>query len=103
MVQLFDSDWDHHGGLKRALTAKAKDVDQPMAALVRDLKQRGLLDETLVFWGGEFGRTQLRQGSNGEGVKTSPGGDPTNDTYTMWMAGGGTRPGTVYGLSLIHI
>ena len=97
MVQLFDSDWDHHGGLKRALTAKAKDVDQPMAALVRDLKQRGLLDETLVIWGGEFGRTPLRQGANQDGTKTSPGRDHHKDAYTMWMAGGGTRPGTVYG------
>ncbi|WP_395753134.1 DUF1501 domain-containing protein [Prosthecobacter sp.] len=97
MVQLFDSDWDHHGGLKQRLTAKAKDVDQPMAALVRDLKQRGLLDETLVIWGGEFGRTPLRQGANGDGTKTSPGRDHHKDAYTMWMAGGGTRPGTVYG------
>jgi uncharacterized protein (DUF1501 family) len=97
MVQLFDSDWDHHGGLKQRLTAKAKDVDRPMAALVRDLKQRGLLDETLVIWGGEFGRTPLRQGINGDGTKTSPGRDHHKDAYTMWMAGGGIKPGTVYG------
>ncbi|MCA9033361.1 MAG: DUF1501 domain-containing protein, partial [Planctomycetaceae bacterium] len=96
MVQLFDSDWDHHGGLKQRLTAKAKDVDQPMAALVRDLKQRGLLDETLVVWGAEFGRTPLRQGINGDGTKTSPGRDHHKDAYTMWMAGGGIKPGTVY-------
>jgi hypothetical protein len=97
MVQLFDSDWDHHGGLKQRLTAKAKDVDRPMAALVRDLKQRGLLDETLVIWGGEFGRTPLRQGINGDGTKTSPGRDHHKDAYTMWMAGGGIKPGVVYG------
>lgn len=97
MVQLFDSDWDHHANLPTRLRAKARDVDQPMAALVRDLKQRGLLDETLVIWGGEFGRTPLRQGINGEGTKTSPGRDHHKDAYCMWMAGGGTKPATVYG------
>ena len=96
-VQLFDSDWDHHGGLKARLTSKAKDVDQPMAALVRDLKQRGLLDETLIIWGGEFGRTPLRQGIDGNGTKTSPGRDHHKDAYTMWMAGGGVKPGITYG------
>ena len=96
-VQLFDSDWDHHGGLKQRITAKAKDVDQAMAALVRDLKQRGLLDETLVIWGGEFGRTPLRQGIDGNGTKTSPGRDHHKDAYTMWMAGGGVKPGITYG------
>ncbi len=97
-VQLFDSDWDHHGGLKNRLAAKAKDVDQPMAALVRDLKQRGLLDETLIIWGGEFGRTPLRQGADGNGKKTAAGGrDHHKDAYTMWLAGGGVRPGTTYG------
>lgn len=96
-VQLFDSDWDHHGGLKARLTTKARDVDQPMAALVRDLKQRGLLDETLVIWGGEFGRTPLRQGADGNGTKTSAGRDHHKDAYTMWMAGGGVKPGITYG------
>ncbi|MBK8094659.1 MAG: DUF1501 domain-containing protein [Verrucomicrobiaceae bacterium] len=97
MVQLFDSDWDHHGGLAKRLREKAKDVDQPMAALVRDLKQRGLLDETLVVWGAEFGRTPLRQGANADGTKTSAGRDHHKDAYTMWMAGGGIKPGTSYG------
>ena len=96
-VQLFDSDWDHHGGLKNRITAKARDVDQAMAALVRDLKQRGLLDETLIIWGGEFGRTPLRQGFDGNGGKTSPGRDHHKDAYTMWMAGGGVKPGVTYG------
>ena len=96
-IQLFDSDWDHHGGLKARLTTKAKDVDQPMAALVRDLKQRGLLDETLVIWGGEFGRTPLRQGIDGNGTKTSGGRDHHKDAYTMWLAGGGVKPGITYG------
>jgi len=96
-VQLFDSDWDHHGGLKQRLTAKAKDVDQAMAALVRDLKQRGLLDETLIIWGSEFGRTPLRQGIDGNGTKTSPGRDHHKDAYTMWLAGGGIKPGITFG------
>jgi hypothetical protein len=97
MVQLFDSDWDHHGGLDKRLRAKAKDVDQPMAALVRDLKQRGLLDETLVIWGSEFGRTPLRQGVDGDGKKTTAGRDHHKDAYTMWMAGGGVKGGIMHG------
>lgn len=96
-VQLFDSDWDHHGGLKQRLTAKAKDVDQAMAALVRDLKQRGMLDETLIIWGSEFGRTPLRQGIDGNGTTTSPGRDHHKDAYTMWLAGGGIKPGITFG------
>jgi hypothetical protein len=97
IVQLFDSDWDHHGGLDKRLAAKAKDVDRGMAALVRDLKQRGLLDETLIIWGAEFGRTPLRQGIDGNGAKTSPGRDHHKDAYTMWLAGGGVKPGITYG------
>ena len=97
MVQLFDSDWDHHGGLSKRLPAKCKDVDQAMAALVTDLKLRGLLDETLVVWGGEFGRTPLRQGISGDGTKTDPGRDHHKDAYTMWLAGGGIRGGVTYG------
>jgi hypothetical protein len=97
MVQLYDSDWDHHGGLDKRLRAKARDVDQPMAALIRDLKLRGLLDETLVVWGSEFGRTPLRQGIDGDGAKTSPGRDHHKDAYTMWMAGGGVKAGITHG------
>ncbi|MEN3941311.1 DUF1501 domain-containing protein [Prosthecobacter sp. SYSU 5D2] len=97
MVQLYDSDWDHHGGLDKRLRAKTKDVDQGMAALVRDLKQRGLLDETLVVWGGEFGRTPLRQGTNGNGQAISGGRDHHKDAYTMWMAGGGVKGGVTHG------
>ncbi len=96
-VQLFDSDWDHHGSLNKRIREKAKDVDQPMAALVRDLKQRGMLDETLIIWGGEFGRTPLRQGANGDGTKTAPGRDHHKDAYSMWLAGGGIKPGTTFG------
>jgi len=97
MVQLFDSDWDHHGGLDKRLPAKARDVDQAMTALVRDLKLRGLLDETLVIWGAEFGRTPLRQGMNGDGQKTAIGRDHHKDAYTMWMTGGGVKRGITYG------
>ncbi len=97
MVQLYDSDWDHHNNLPARLAAKCKDVDRAMAALVTDLKQRGLLDETLVIWGGEFGRTPIRQGISGSGAKTSPGRDHHKDAYTMWLAGGGTKPGCTFG------
>lgn len=98
MVQLYDSDWDHHGALDKRLRAKTKDVDQGMAALVRDLKQRGLLEETLVVWGGEFGRTPLRQGADGNGRKSeSAGRDHHKDAYTMWMAGGGVKAGMTHG------
>jgi hypothetical protein len=97
MIQLYDSDWDHHSSLPRRLAAKCKDVDQAMAALVTDLKQRGLLEKTLVIWGGEFGRTPLRQTISGVGEKTSPGRDHHKDAYTMWLAGGGTKPGFTFG------
>jgi hypothetical protein len=97
MIQLYDSDWDHHSNLPKRLAAKCKDVDRALAGLITDLKQRGLLDETLVIWGGEFGRTPLRQGISGSGAKTSPGRDHHKDAYTMWLAGGGTKPGVTYG------
>jgi hypothetical protein len=97
MVQLYDADWDHHSGLDKRLPAKAKDVDQGMAALVRDLKLRGLLDETLVIWGAEFGRTPIKQGQDGNGKAVSIGRDHHKDAYTMWMAGGGIKPGISYG------
>jgi hypothetical protein len=97
MIQLYDSDWDHHNSLPRRLAAKCKDVDQAAAGLITDLKQRGLLEDTLVIWGGEFGRTPLRQGISGSGAKTSPGRDHHKDAYTMWLAGGGTKPGITYG------
>ena len=98
-IQLFDSDWDHHGNLKIRLPAKCRDVDQGMAALVADLRRRGLLDETLVVWGGEFGRTPLAQGDADTPTrnKREPGRDHHKDAFTMWLAGGGTKPGTIYG------
>jgi uncharacterized protein (DUF1501 family) len=97
VVELYDSDWDHHGNLAASLPKKCRDVDQGMAALITDLKQRGLLDETLVVWASEFGRTPLAQGISGEGTATKPGRDHHKDAYTVWMAGGGVKGGMSYG------
>jgi hypothetical protein len=93
-VQLYHQGWDQHGNLPNEMKGQAKDVDQASAALIIDLKQRGLLDETLVIWGGEFGRTNYCQG------KMTPenyGRDHHPRCFTIWMAGGGIKPGTVYG------
>jgi hypothetical protein len=92
-IQLYHQDWDHHGGLPNALPKLCKETDQPAAALIRDLKQRGLLDDTLVVWGGEFGRTNYCQGK----IQENFGRDHHPRCFTVWMAGGGVRPGTVYG------
>jgi uncharacterized protein (DUF1501 family) len=89
-VQLFHESWDQHGGLKTQLAENCRDTDEACAALVKDLKQRGMLDETLVIWGGEFGRTPMVQGGN-------DGRDHHPNSFTMWMAGGGLKPGMVYG------
>jgi len=97
VVELYDSDWDHHANLAAALPKKCRDVDQPMAALVMDLKERGLLDDTLVVWASEFGRTPLAQGFGGEGEKTKPGRDHHKDAYTVWLAGGGIKAGHSHG------
>lgn len=93
-TQLFHPDWDHHSRLRSWCTARCRDTDQASAALVLDLKQRGLLDDTLVIWGGEFGR-----GVAGQGKWDSPEGgrDHHPRCYTIWMAGGGVKPGTTYG------
>lgn len=96
-VQLFDESWDHHGNLVGSLPNKCKQVDQPIAALINDLRERGMLDETLVVWSAEFGRTPMAQGKNGTGQETKAGRDHHRDAFTLWMAGGGTKPGTVYG------
>ena len=89
-VQLFHEVWDHHDGLKERIPVNAKETDQASAALVKDLKQRGLLDDTLLVWGGEFGRTPMVQGGNN-------GRDHHNRSYSMWLAGGGVRRGHVHG------
>lgn len=98
LIELYDSDWDHHGGITTRLPAKCKDVDQAMAALIKDLKQRGLLQDTLIIWGSEFGRTPLSQGSANRD-KGVPGRDHHKDAFTMWLAGGGVRGGVSYGTS----
>ncbi|MDG2389387.1 MAG: DUF1501 domain-containing protein [Planctomycetaceae bacterium] len=91
-VQLFDQGWDHHGSVFSSMKNKCKQVDQPISALLHDLEQRGLLNETLVVWGGEFGRTPLMQGD-----RAKVGRDHHKDAYCVWMAGGGTKGGTSYG------
>ncbi|MFO0942409.1 MAG: DUF1501 domain-containing protein [Pirellulales bacterium] len=93
-VQLFHKDWDHHGGLPGAIKSECKQVDQASAALVQDLAQRGLLDDTLVVWGGEFGRTAYSQGKL---TAKDYGRDHHPRCFTMWMSGGGVRPGVSYG------
>jgi hypothetical protein len=93
-IQLIHTDWDHHGGaidLGKSLDNICKEVDQPCAALVKDLKRRGLLDSTLVVWGGEFGRTPMGE------TRETVGRDHHIDAYTMWLAGGGVKPGYIHG------
>ena len=98
-IQLFDRRWDSHGagpgnGVDGALKNACKLIDQPMTALLRDLKQRGLLEETLVVWGGEFGRTPMMEARSGADFK---GRDHNGDAFTMWMAGGGIKKGYTHG------
>ncbi|MEZ6059648.1 MAG: DUF1501 domain-containing protein [Planctomycetaceae bacterium] len=95
-VQLFDQGWDHHSNVFTNLARKTQQVDQPLAALIRDLNQRGMLDETLVVWSSEFGRTPMGQGAD-TGSKTTTGRDHHRDAYSIWMAGGGVKRGFVYG------
>ena len=94
-VQLYDTNWDHHGGptenLEKHLPMKCNDIDQGCTALVRDLARRGLLDDTIVVWGGEFGRTPMGE------VRESTGRNHHIDAFTMWFAGGGFRPGITHG------
>jgi arylsulfatase A-like enzyme len=93
-TQVFIRGWDHHGNLPASIRMQAKDVDQGSAGLIKDLKQRGLLDDTLVIWGGEFGRTIYSQGTL---TKENYGRDHHPRCFTMWLAGGGVKPGIVYG------
>ncbi|MGC6487626.1 MAG: DUF1501 domain-containing protein, partial [Planctomycetota bacterium] len=93
-VQLFHQGWDQHGGLPGGIRRQCKETDQASAALVRDLKARGLLDDTLVVWGGEFGRTSYSQGKL---TSNNYGRDHHPRCFSMWMAGGGLRPGYAHG------
>ena len=98
-VQLYDNGWDMHGtgpnnGVGKGLQRKCKQIDRPIAALLKDLKQRGMLEDTLVIWGGEFGRTPMMEARTG---KSFLGRDHHSETFTMWMAGAGIRKGVTYG------
>ncbi|MBL9134289.1 MAG: DUF1501 domain-containing protein [Verrucomicrobiales bacterium] len=93
-VQLMHRGWDQHGDLPKQIRGQCRDVDQPSAALVKDLKQRGLLDDTLVIWSGEFGRTVYSQGQL---TKDNHGRDHHGRCFSNWIAGGGIKPGIVYG------
>ncbi|HZT31702.1 MAG TPA: DUF1501 domain-containing protein [Bryobacteraceae bacterium] len=88
-IQLYHRDWDHHGGVKKNIALKAEEVDRATAALIRDLKQRGMLEDTLVVWGGEFGRTPMSQGGDGR--------DHHIKGFSFMLAGGGIKPGITYG------
>ena len=99
-VQLFDWGWDFHGtnpgeGIDDGLTRKCATMDRPVAALISDLRTRGLLDDTLIVWGGEFGRTPFREGRTAKSEVL--GRDHYPDCFTMWMAGGGVKGGFNYG------
>ena len=88
-IQLYHKDWDHHGGLKEGIALKAQEIDRACMALITDLKQRGMFDDTLIVWAGEFGRTPMSQGGTGR--------DHHNKAMTVWMAGAGVKGGLVYG------
>lgn len=88
-IQLYHKDWDHHGGVKDGIAFKAAEVDRACMALITDLKQRGMLEETLIVWAGEFGRTPMSQGGDGR--------DHHNAGFSVWLCGGGVRPGVVFG------
>jgi uncharacterized protein (DUF1501 family) len=94
MIQIYHRAWDHHGGIEDGMKSAAADVDQASAALIKDLKQRGLLDDTLVLWGGEFGRTPTSELPH---PTTTPGRDHNRHGFTVWLAGGGVKPGHVHG------
>lgn len=93
-IQVYHNNWDHHSNVAGRLPSQCQDVDRPCYALLEDLKQRGMLDETLVIWGGEFGRTIYTQGRLS---RDNYGRDHHPRCFTMWMAGGGTRGGTIHG------
>ena len=88
-IQLYHKDWDHHGGVKDGVTLKAAEIDRACMALITDLKQRGMLKDTLIVWAGEFGRTPMSQGGSGR--------DHHNAGFSIWLAGGGIKGGISYG------
>src|SRR5690606_4863705 len=100
-IQLFHWGWDSHGSaasesLDHGFVSRCREVDQPMTALLKDLERSGMLDDTLVIWGGEFGRTPMRENRGGTEMKLV-GRDHNPGAFTIWMAGGGVKPGFSYG------
>ena len=93
-VQIYHNNWDNHGNVAGRLPSQCMDVDQPCAGLLQDLENRGLLDSTLIIWGGEFGRTIYSQGHFSH---ENYGRDHHPRCFTMWMAGGGVKPGVIHG------
>jgi uncharacterized protein (DUF1501 family) len=93
VVQVWAGGWDHHSDIEEKLRKSALEIDQPVGAFLKDLKQRGLLDDTLVVWGGEFGRKPTRDRNGGD----TPGRDHNNQGFCTWLAGGGVKGGTIYG------
>ncbi len=93
-IQLYHQGWDHHGNVPGGMRTQCRETDQPAAALIEDLKQRGMLEDTLVVWGGEFGRTNYSQGKL---TATDYGRDHHPRCFTIWMAGAGVKPGAIYG------
>jgi uncharacterized protein (DUF1501 family) len=91
-IQLYHRDWDHHSLLREELPLRAKEIDRACMALITDLKQRGMFDETLIVWAGEFGRTPMKQGNKGP-----VGRDHHNKAMSVWLAGAGVRGGVVHG------
>jgi uncharacterized protein (DUF1501 family) len=92
-VQVWAGGWDHHQDIEDRLPERAREIDQPLAAFLTDLKERGLLDSTLVIWGGEFGRKPVKDRNGND----NPGRDHNNRAFTTWLAGGGVKGGTIYG------
>lgn len=97
IVQIFDQGWDHHSNINKSLPNKCRQVDKPIAGLITDLKQRGLLDDTLIIVGAEFGRTPMQQSNSGDGRQTVAGRDHHKDAFTVLLAGGGFKPGMTFG------
>ncbi|HEY0455576.1 MAG TPA: DUF1501 domain-containing protein, partial [Verrucomicrobiae bacterium] len=93
-VQVWHGGWDHHNNLETALAQRAQECDKPISALLTDLKQRGMLDDTLVIWGGEFGRSPTADGNMAGGT---PGRNHNGRAFSLWMAGGGVKGGQAYG------
>jgi uncharacterized protein (DUF1501 family) len=93
-VQIYHNNWDHHANVNGRMPSQCRDVDQACAGLIRDLKARGMFDSTLIIWGGEFGRTVYSQGGLS---KENYGRDHHPRCFTMWMAGGGSKGGAIYG------